>query len=102
MDLGHGETSCILLPVVCKYDANVTEEKQTRATCSSIGDAQDAQGEGHRWGQGARAGSDEPEGHMTCEEFGSADKGGAGVAGFEHGERIRYFGTPRFVAFYII
>lgn len=30
MGVGHGETSCILLPAVCKYNAKVTEEKQSR------------------------------------------------------------------------
>jgi alcohol dehydrogenase class IV len=30
MGVGHGETSCILLPAVCKYNARVTEEKQAR------------------------------------------------------------------------
>lgn len=28
MGVGHGETSCILLPAVCKYNAKATEEKQ--------------------------------------------------------------------------
>lgn len=30
MGVGHGETSCILLPAVCKYNAGVTGEKQAR------------------------------------------------------------------------
>ncbi|KAG6360849.1 hypothetical protein INS49_011916 [Diaporthe citri] len=30
MGVGHGETSCILLPAVCKYNARVTGEKQAR------------------------------------------------------------------------
>lgn len=28
MGVGHGETSCILLPAVCKYNAKVTKEQQ--------------------------------------------------------------------------
>lgn len=28
--VGYGETSCILLPAVCKYNARATEEKQAR------------------------------------------------------------------------
>lgn len=28
LGVGHGETSCILLPAVCKYNAKVNEEKQ--------------------------------------------------------------------------
>lgn len=28
MGVGHGETSCIVLPAVCKYNAKATEEKQ--------------------------------------------------------------------------
>lgn len=28
MGVGHGETSCILLPAVCKYNARVTEKQQ--------------------------------------------------------------------------
>lgn len=28
--VGHGETNCILLPAVCKYNARATEEKQAR------------------------------------------------------------------------
>lgn len=30
MGVGHGETSCVLLPAVCKYNAVVTGEKQAR------------------------------------------------------------------------
>lgn len=30
MGVGHGETSCTLLPAVCKYNAKVTEDKQAR------------------------------------------------------------------------
>lgn len=28
--VGYGDTSCILLPAVCKYNARATEEKQAR------------------------------------------------------------------------
>lgn len=30
MGVGHGETSCILLPAVCKYNAGINGEKQAR------------------------------------------------------------------------
>lgn len=30
MGVGHGETSCILLPAVCKYNKSVNEKQQRR------------------------------------------------------------------------